>query len=153
MLRKLPKTYFAIEQISNKTRIAPGMHVMFRVKYKTDIYRDVRDTISFGTYTGADVNVHLVSSREAPLLRIYMFNFANKLDKECPSTVWSEYLDSARACALNYTFDCGNCLLGNHNQVSLIIKNEGSAGRFFFITEQDWYSDIVNVSIQQISAL
>lgn len=136
-----------VEQVSGLTRIAPGMHALFRVKYRTDIYLDIEDTVTFTSCMGNDVNVNLVSYRRPPVLRVYMFKNTDKFSINCVETASVESFDDARASALNYTFDCGNCLLGNRNKLSLIVKNEGSNADFFFITEEEWYSDSVNVSI------
>lgn len=113
---------------------------MYKVTYRTNVYMDVRDTVSFNTHMGQVVVVKLASYRDAPILRIFVFNIAEEFPEKLP-----EHFEEARANAVNFTFDCGNCLLGYRNTFSVVIANEGKRGTFFVMTEDDWYFSNVKV--------
>ncbi|XP_067211185.1 deleted in lung and esophageal cancer protein 1-like isoform X1 [Linepithema humile] len=45
------------------------------------------------------------------------------------------------------TFDCGECLVGEQVTLSLMVKNIGGEGRFFIMSEIDWFSMHIEVKI------
>ncbi|KAF2903634.1 hypothetical protein ILUMI_02541 [Ignelater luminosus] len=146
--RILPKTsFFKVELHTGSTRVAPGMCAIFSVKYCTDIYKDVQEIVIFNTYTGCDVEVQLISTRKPPKLTAFVFkSFKHFTQKFTPIEELDAH-DQGRALALNSTIDCGSCLLGTKLNLNLILKNEGNYGRFFILTEDDWYlADVTAIS-------
>lgn len=109
------------------------------------MYCDIKDCIIFGTPNGNLITVEIESYRDAPLLYVYMYRNLRILDKTCLPSDSTDTFDEHRASALNFTFDCGGCLLGNRKTVSLIMRNEGSNALFFFMTEEEWYLNDVTV--------
>lgn len=147
-LKVLPKTkYFSI-QIETSCRVAAGMCAIYVVKYNTNIYCNVREEIIFSTYTGQDVLVVLKSQKVSPCLRIFIFRTRNVVSKTIKlDSLSDEYFDIDRTMALNTSIDCGSTLIGDEIILSIVMKNEGGFGKFFFVTESDWFSANIQVSV------
>lgn len=124
------------------------MSAFYKVLFNSSMYRDVQDAVVFKTYRGQTVEVKIMSFREPPALQAFVCkdvdNFLNKVDA---STSCTKMFDNSRASALNYTFDCGYCLLGERSNMNLLIRNEGGNGSFFLMTEDDWYFGNVEVIV------
>lgn len=132
--------------MSNMSKVAPGMSIHYKVLFRTIVYKDLEDLVSFKTYGGQTLEVRILCTREPPALQTFICkdidSFLNKVDSSSSST---KLFDDSRASALNYTFDCGPCLLGDKNKTSMLIRNEGGRGSFFLMTEDDWYFGDVKV--------
>lgn len=138
-------SYFMVDLIEGSTRVAPGMFVLFSVKYKTNIYRDVEEELSFSTFSGLDVTVLLKSKRSPPELTIFIFKGIDHfLTKQGYQKLLYNCCESKRL-ALNSTIDCGSCLIGDELILNLIIRNQGSDGIFFILSEAEWYSSKISV--------
>lgn len=150
VLQKLPTNpVFHIHAMSTTSKVAAGMSVYYKVLFKTDVFKDADDIVTFKTYGGQYVNVRLVSSREPPALQVFVCkdpdSFLNKLDIDSSC---AKLFDDTRASALNYTIDCGQCFLGQRSRTTWIIRNDGGKGTFFLMTEDDWYFGDVKVAKQ-----
>lgn len=121
------------------------MYAEFSVKYTTNLYRDVDDTVVLASNNGQLITINLKSRRDVPVLRVYTLKNIRTLTETAIPSESTELFDNTRASALNFTIDCGSCLLGNQINLNLILKNEGARARFFFITEEEWYFGDVNV--------
>lgn len=86
--------------------------------------------------------------RQPPALQTFVCRdveyFLDKVEES--SVPCGRVFDDSRASALNYTFDCGLCLMGERNRLSLVVRNEGGKGLFFLMTEDEWYFGDVQVS-------
>lgn len=123
------------------------MCAVYAVKYKTEIYQDIKsDVVTFNTYGGRDVTVTLRSRRLSPCLRIFIFRTKNVVSNGLKlDSLSDEFFNIDRTMALNTSIDCGSTLVGDEIVLSVIVKNEGGFGEFFFITETDWFSNNVEV--------
>lgn len=134
----------AIHPNSN-TRLAPGMCAIFTVTFKIDIFENRQETISFRSQSASETTVNLICFCNPPNLKIYVYKdlcrFVEKMDA---MSISSFKMD--RNFALNSTIDCGSCFIGNIQTTTLVLRNEGSAGKFFLVTEEDWYSSTVQVN-------
>lgn len=122
------------------------MAVHYKIKFKTKNYKDVKDTVIFKTFGGQIIEIKLMSVRQPPALQTFLCKDVDNLlcnIKENSSRV--KVFDDARASALNFTLDCGQCLLGERKIILLLVRNEGGAGTFFLMNEDDWYYGNVNV--------
>lgn len=90
--------------------------------------------------------MHLVCVRQPPALQAFVCRdvdyFLGKVEE---GNSCQRFFDDSRASALNYTFDCGLCLLGQRNRMSLVVRNEGGWGAFFLMMEDEWYFGDVQV--------
>lgn len=147
VLHTLPKSnVFHVQALSENSKAAPGISICYKVLFKTSVYRDVQDSVSFKTYGGQTIEVKIISSRELPALQAFVCNNIDGfLEKADTGSSHTRLFDDSRASALNYTIDCGPCLLGNRNRKNLLIRNEGGKGEFFLMTEYDWYFGDVKV--------
>lgn len=55
--------------------------------------------------------------------------------------------DRVLNCKKLKSFDCGECLVGEQVALSLMVKNVGSEGRFFIMSEIDWSSMHIEVKV------
>lgn len=123
------------------------MCAIYKVKFTTNIFRNIKEEVIFGTYTGNDVIVNLMSKRTSPCLRIFIFRTKNVSSKALKLESFSDqFFDIDRTMALNSSIDCGSMLIGDEIKLSIIMNNEGGDGKFFFITESDWFGDTIRVS-------
>ncbi|KAF5296355.1 hypothetical protein FQR65_LT10247 [Abscondita terminalis] len=137
---KYEKFGVKVDQKSGTTRVAAGMCVVFSVKYHPEIYKDVEDKVTINTFNGEDVVVTLKSYRTPPKLIAFIhrnsehFIANNQTGCEC----LIEYSEE-RQLALNSSIDCGGCLVGSKVNINVLIKNKGSDGKFFILSEDEWY--------------
>lgn len=138
---------FLVQAISKISKVAAGMSVYYKIFFETKTYQDVEDFILFQTYAGQIIQVKLKCTRQPPALQVFICkevdHFLNKVET---SSSCENLFDDRRASALNYTFDCGLCLLGEKNTMSMLMRNEGGKGTFFIMTEDEWYFGDVKVS-------
>lgn len=147
-IHRLPKDpVFSVKPFSSVSRVAPGMSAVYVVSFITDVYKDTKDTVSFKCCGGQTIAVDLTSWREPPHLQVFVYEDASYLLDRLERDSFEKSFDDTRASALNYTFDCGSCLLGDRKSISLIVWNEGGKASFFLVTENDWYLQNVQVFI------
>ncbi|XP_044271975.1 uncharacterized protein LOC123015940 isoform X2 [Tribolium madens] len=135
----LPKdSPYRLKILTESQRVAPGMSAEFLVEFRPESFQNYTEFIKFRTIKGADLNVVVSSARDSPKLICYIYN---------PFLPWyavrkpgpgSKYFSERRRTALNFTIDCGTCLLGNYSLITLIMKNQGNRGRFLITTENEW---------------
>ncbi|EFA10407.2 hypothetical protein TcasGA2_TC012646 [Tribolium castaneum] len=142
---------FRLKLLTDSQRVAPGMSAEFLVEFRPQTFQNCTEFVKFRTIKGADLSVLVSSARDSPKLACYIFN---------PFLPWyavrkpgpgSKYFSERRRTALNFTIDCGTCLLGNHSLVTLIMKNDGVRGRFLVTTENEWVFSELNVRACEIS--
>lgn len=114
------------------------------VLFKTNTYLDVSDIVKFKTAEGINFDGRIYCYRNAPNLRILIFNHSKEGDFR--NNILEPNYDIQRAIALNNTIDCGYCFLGSSLKIELNITNEGGKGEFFIMTEEEWYS--MNVAVK-----
>ncbi|CAG9862498.1 unnamed protein product [Phyllotreta striolata] len=136
-IRSLPTTpYFSAIIIDNQ-RLAPGMSVMLTITFKPKIYVIVDDKLELKNKEGETVEVLLKCTRDVPKLVSCIFKSTSNLLESCaPEKV--DFVQKRRE-ALNYTIDCGSCLVSQYILISMVFENRGNDGAFFIITEEDWY--------------
>lgn len=146
VLHTLPTNpIFTLQTISSISKVAPGMSIHYEVYFHTTTYNDIHDTITFKTYGGQTLVVELLCVREAPALQAFVCRDVEYFLGKVEGNSCQRFFDDSRASALNYTFDCGLCLLGERNRMSLVVRNEGGWGAFFLMTEDEWYFGDVQV--------
>lgn len=127
------------------------MCAIYAVKYNTNVYHDIKaETVTFNTYSGNDVTVTLKSHRTSPCLRIFILRTKSVVSNNFKlDSLSDEFFDIDRTMALNTTIDCGSTLVGDEVVLSIIMKNEGGFGKFFFVTEGDWFDSqlLVNSAV------
>lgn len=131
--------------LTDSHRVAPGMSAEFQVEFSPQTLINCTETIKFRTVEGVDLRVLLSCSRDPPKLVCYVFNPYlpfNAIRKPRPG---SKYFSNQRQNALNFTIDCGTCLLGNHSLSTVVMKNTGNRGSFFITTENEWVFNELNV--------
>ncbi|XP_022900271.2 deleted in lung and esophageal cancer protein 1-like isoform X1 [Onthophagus taurus] len=140
-IKTLPKSNEFRISAETSPRVAPGMCAVYTVEYKTAIYKDLNESVKFNTFTGKDVTIKLQSWSNSPNLRIYVLKNTCNLTRDKNSTLCLSQsdFDIERTMALNSSIDCGCTLIGFEVKISLIIKNDGGLGKFFFLNEADWY--------------
>ncbi|GJQ87786.1 hypothetical protein Trydic_g18642 [Trypoxylus dichotomus] len=140
-----PKTKYFTITLQTTNRRAAGMCVVYTVTYKTDVYHDIKaDKVVFNTFGGKDVVVDLKSTRSSPCLRIFILRTKTVASNPLKfDSLSNEFFDVDRTMALNASIDCGSTLIGDEVLLSIIMKNEGGTGRFFFVTETDWFCNNV----------
>lgn len=129
-----PKTSpFKIKMLTDSSRLAPGISAEFLVTFQTDIYINHTDFLKFKARKGPVCILPISTFRDSPKLSCYVYHTLS-VEMTRPNTCFS----NRRCTALNFTIDCGTCLLGNNNFVTLVLKNEGQRGKFFITTEEEW---------------
>ncbi|CAH1969264.1 unnamed protein product [Acanthoscelides obtectus] len=133
MISQYPKfKYFHVE-LDLTAKLAAGMSVTATITFSPTVYRNVLDKVIFRNSKGEEVALPITTFREDPQLRIFVLK--NDQFVDFPSSlVFSE----KRRAALNYTIDCGSCLISEFVLVSLIVQNNGSDAKFFILTEDEW---------------
>ncbi|CAG9829991.1 unnamed protein product [Diabrotica balteata] len=126
----------------NNKKIAPGMSVIATITFRPKIYKTVTDTIRFKNNTGEIVEVQIIASRDVPKLITCIFKSSNT--NLLASNNLKPGFKEKRREALNSTIDCGSCLVSQYVLVSMILENRGITGKFFFITEDDWFFQNIN---------
>ncbi|KAK4875446.1 hypothetical protein RN001_011868 [Aquatica leii] len=109
------------------TRVASGMFVIFSVKYRPDVYKDVEEKMRINTFTGEDVVVTFKSYRTPPRLVAYIYKNLEHLREKCPTIYDSDYeFSEERQLALNSSIDCGGCFVGTELEATIIFRNPGN---------------------------
>ncbi|KAJ8984912.1 hypothetical protein NQ317_012158 [Molorchus minor] len=144
-LTKSPKHSCLSIQPNKTSKIAPGMSVKITVTFKPEIYLNRNDEVVFRNPKGDTVKLSLSVTRDIPKLIVCIFKSNSCLfERVKPGT---KKFKEARRKALNYTIDCGSCLVGEYINLTVFVQNKGADGRFFIITEDEWiFQDIKNVS-------
>nr|CAI5824907.1 unnamed protein product [Callosobruchus analis] len=131
---KLPKFRCFQVELELNSKLAAGMSVIATIKYSPTVYRNIADKVVFKNSDGEEEPVTIATFREGTQLT--MFVFKNDQFVDFPSSF--SFCEQRRA-ALNYTIDCGSCLVSQFVLVSLLIQNDHSDAKFFIITEDDWH--------------
>lgn len=87
----------------------------------------------------------LSCTRDLPKLITCIFKSNSNLLDRCDPD--SNHFVEKRREALNSTIDCGSCLVSQYVLISIVLENKGNDGKFFIITEDDWFFQNVEVSI------
>ncbi|RZC37459.1 uncharacterized protein BDFB_003375 [Asbolus verrucosus] len=152
--RNFPKDCpFRVQMLSDSCRIAPGMCAEFLLTFKPVHYRDYRESLQFRSAPNVNVILLVSCSRDPPRLLCYIFNPllpSEAVEKPGPG---NKYFSERRCNALNYTIDCGTCLLGSYSIVTLIMQNVGQKGCFLVTTENEWVFNELNNSKARIREL
>ncbi|XP_011633332.1 uncharacterized protein LOC105424679 isoform X1 [Pogonomyrmex barbatus] len=142
--------------------IPPGMYIKLIVFFRCDILNEPEEMLVINVQQGRSVIVTLRGYREPPLLRVISIPYSQYPSKNLQTMVrnmeipfrqtnsCAEFTDissNADISTENVTryrklksFDCGKCLVGEQTTLPLKIKNVGSEGRFFIMSEIDWCS-------------
>ncbi|KAJ8940552.1 hypothetical protein NQ318_003395 [Aromia moschata] len=127
-------------------KIAPGLSAKAIVTFKPEIYLDTDDYVVFRNYHGDTASLFLAITRDSPRLIVCILKGDNKCLLETVRPGTERFAENRRE-ALNYTIDCGSCLIGEYLTLFVFVQNKGIVGRFFIITEDEWlYKDVRNVS-------
>lgn len=113
------------------------MSSVLHVQYNPTIYRNFENTISIRSSNNEIFIVPIEVYRSPPVLNTYIFRSITDIFITPTSSQENDF-SFKRCIALNASIDCGSCLLGTFNVLSIIVENKGNDGTFFIITEDEW---------------
>ncbi|VEN53979.1 unnamed protein product [Callosobruchus maculatus] len=142
IISQFPKFKCFQVDLKLNSKLAAGMSVIATIKYSPTVYRNITDKVVFKNSNGEEEAVTITTFRESAQLT--MFVFKNDQYVDFPSSF--SFCEKRRA-ALNYTIDCGSCLVSQFVLASLLIQNNCSDAKFFIITEDEWlFQDIEHLT-------
>ncbi|CAH1115080.1 unnamed protein product [Psylliodes chrysocephalus] len=136
-IRSLPETSYFSAMIINNQRLAPGMSVVLTITFKPKIFRNIEDRVVLKNKDGEMFELILSCTRDLPKLITCIFKSNSNLLDRCDPD--SNHFVEKRREALNSTIDCGSCLVSQYVLISIVLENKGNDGKFFIITEDDWF--------------
>ncbi|XP_074041230.1 deleted in lung and esophageal cancer protein 1 isoform X2 [Leptinotarsa decemlineata] len=144
-LKAIPSLPCFSAYLEQNSKLAPGMSVSAVVTFKPELYRNYQDEVVLKNGKGDTFSLPINCSRDLPrLITCVLKSNANLLEPKKPD---NPNFSKERQRALNSSLDCGSCLVSQYNLVSVIVENKGMSGKFFIITEEEWFlQDIQTIS-------
>lgn len=146
IIKKKPKlSIFTIAKGAEITKVAPGMTGYILIQFRSNVLLDLQDSITIRTGGCEDIEIRLACFRNAPSLRAFVLKSVGQCYNMPDPANFDNEFDIHRSHALNSVIDCGSCFLGNNIEVSLVMRNEGSMGKFFIMTEDEWFKSEISL--------
>ena len=145
-VKRYPSSSYVTVQSLTTSKVAPGMCAIYIIEYKTPVYHDLKDNVTFWCGARKYHTIEIFSKKDTPVLKTFII----KIEPTCRTEHYASEEDRVsmrRAEALNFSIDFGPALIGDEVKMSFVIKNVGSYGKFFFMTEREWNEREVTVHI------
>lgn len=126
--------------------VPPGLPVYIKINFTSNNRMGDKTQLRIYVKNCNDLNLDLIAFRDPPILKGIVLDLDFEL-KRTASDISDMPRQSDKDKVLNRSIECGSCLLGDFKEAMLLVKNIGGPGRFFIISEEDWYrSTVTNVT-------
>lgn len=116
------------------------MNATFKIAFCAEYYSTFTDELIFPVVDSNPFIVKLNSYRETPFLKGLVYTDEDLTECNFYSQTFTDDI-------YNFTFDCGSILNGQTMQTSVILQNCETVARYFIMSEYDWMSREITVSI------
>lgn len=144
MIKDFPNSHTLSVNLDINSKLASGMSCSATIIYKPELYRNIEDIVSFRNHQGIIKYLLINIIRDPPKLVTCIFK-TNSCHMDRPKPGSARFLETRRE-ALNSSIDCGSCLVGEFVHLSIFVQNNGTKGKFFIITEDEWYFENIEVT-------
>nr|XP_033197361.1 uncharacterized protein LOC117160604 [Bombus vancouverensis nearcticus] len=130
--------------VENRGIVPPGMQLRLIILFRCDDIDTPEEVLVLNVQHGSSVIIRLHGYKDPPiLLGIKITTKSFTLNSSGTLSTWMTEDDNF----VSMTFDCKKAFVGEEAYVLIKFKNVGGEGRFFIMSEADWFSmNIIDIT-------